>query len=184
MWLNFYIVFSYQGAKHLCRIFFQFIFRNSNHLACKSLFKIFLYQKVLGFNRPVPWPVHWSTTVTSPEKIIPGTRSPGFAKMCHIDGRNGIVFGKNVRIGPQVKIISMNHDVNNYDRYITTSPIIIGDDCWIGSGATILPGVELGPHTVVAAGAVVTKSFLNVDQVLAGVPASIVKKLPKYCDND
>jgi acetyltransferase-like isoleucine patch superfamily enzyme len=44
----------------------------------------------------------------------------------------------------------------------------------------ILPGVELGPHTILAAGAVVTKSFKEGNQVLAGVPAQVVKKLDVY----
>ena len=48
-------------------------------------------QKILGFNRHVPWPVHRSSTVKECSKIYPGTRAPGFSKNCHIDGRNGIV---------------------------------------------------------------------------------------------
>jgi acetyltransferase-like isoleucine patch superfamily enzyme len=153
---------------------------NTGHLKLKTVIKQIFLQKILGFNRAVPWPVHWSTTVTSPEKIIPGTRSPGLSKMCHLDGRNGIIIGQNVWIGPHVKIISMNHDVNDYEQYTKTQPIKIGDDCWIGAGATILPGVELGRHTIVAAGAIVTRSFIDENQVLAGVPAKVVKKLPAY----
>jgi len=139
-----------------------------------------LTQKILGFNRRVPWPVHWTSTVYKAEKIIPGNRSPGFAKYCHIDGRNGIEFGENVWIGPYVKIISMNHDLYDYERYIDAPSIKIGDNCWIGAGAIILPGVIIGKHTVIAAGSVVTKSFLGGDSVLAGNPARVVKSLAEY----
>jgi len=144
------------------------------------ILKIGIFQKILGFNRHVPWPVHWSSTITMPENIAPGTRTPGLSKNCHIDGRNGIVFGMNVWVGPNVKIISMNHDVNNYTQFIKCDPIIIGDNCWIGAGAIILPKVKLGDHTVVAAGAIVTKSFEDGNQIIGGSPARVLKKLPEY----
>lgn len=99
---------------------------------------------------------------------------------CHIDGRNGIIFGRNVWIGPRVSVISMNHDPNDYHSYIDNGPIVIGDNCWLGANSVILPDVKLGEHTVVAAGAVVTKSFKEGNQVLAGVPACVVKKLDEY----
>lgn len=158
-------------------------YTNVMHLSIRTLIKSFFVQKVLGFNRNVPWPVHWSSTVLSPNRIKPGNRTPGLSKNCHIDGRNGIEFGENVWIGPQVKIISMNHDTSDYTKYIETQPVIIGDNCWIGAGATILPCVNIGQHTVVSAGAVVTKSFPDGDLVLAGVPAEIIKRLGKYCES-
>ena len=137
-------------------------------------------QKILGFNRHVPWPVHRSSTVKVCSKIHPGTRTPGFSKNCHIDGRNGIVFGNNVWVGPNVKIISMNHDLNNFNKYTNGKPIKIGDNCWLGTSSIILAEVELGEHTIVAAGAIVTKSFPEGNQVLGGNPAKVIKKLPFY----
>lgn len=62
-------------------------------------------------------------------------------------------------IGPGVKIISASHNLNDYDLHDSIDPIEIGDNCWFGADVIILPGVKLGDHTVVAAGAVVTKSF-------------------------
>jgi len=156
------------------------MFLNAQNFQNKTIIKQIVIQKFLGFNRSVPWLAHWTSSISFPQKINPGTRCPGLSKMCHIDGRNGIEFGRNVWVGPYVKIISMNHDVNNYENYIKTVPIKIGNNCWIGAGAIILPGVELGDHTVVAAGAVVSKSFLGMNQVLAGVPARVVKSLPAY----
>ncbi len=144
------------------------------------ILKAGFFQKIIGFNRKVPWPVHWTTNVYCPDKIDPGNRTPGLSKFCHLDGRNGIIIGKNVWIGPYVKIISMNHDITNYFNYIKTEPIIIGDNCWIGAGSIILPGVKLANHTVVAAGSVVTKSFLEEDQLIGGVPAKVIKKIPPY----
>ena len=157
-----------------------FCFKNTHHLNLSSVFKYWFIQKILGFNRYVPWPVHWTTTITAPNKINPGTRTPGLSKNCHIDGRNGVVFGENVWVGPNAKIISMNHDVNDYAQYINSGPIVIGDNCWIGAGAIILPKVKIGQHTVVAAGAVVTKSFEDGNQIIGGNPAKILRKLPEY----
>jgi len=152
----------------------------SNEFSSILLVKIFLIQKVIGINRSVPWPVHWSSKVSAPSMIDRGTRCPGLSSGCHIDGRNGIIFGRNVWVGPRVSIISMNHGVNDYNRYIESDPIVIGDNCWLAANAVILPEVELGPHTIVAAGAVVTKSFKEGNQVIAGVPAKVVKKLDNY----
>lgn len=145
-----------------------------------TLFKCGFAQKILGINRHIPWPVHWTSTINSAEKIKPGSRTPGLSKGCHIDGRNGIKIGSNVWIGPHVKIISMNHDQNNFYKYIKAAPIKIGDNCWLGANSIILAEVELGAHTIVAAGSVVTKSFPKKNQILAGNPARIIKQLPNY----
>ena len=139
-----------------------------------------IIQKVLGFNRKVPWPVHWTTKVKSHEKIQPGSRCPGLSPGCYLDGRNGIIIGKNVWIGPNVSLISMNHNTNNYENYIKDPPIIIGNNCWIGASVIILPGVKLGSHVVVGAGSVVTKSFLDTNILIAGNPAKRIKSLGDY----
>jgi acetyltransferase-like isoleucine patch superfamily enzyme len=137
-------------------------------------------QKILGFNREVRWPVHWKSVFKSPDKIKPGSRTPGLSPYCYFDGRNGIELGENVWIGPGAKIISMNHNPNNYHEYIKGKPIVIGNNCWIGADAIILPEVKLGDHTVVGAGAVVTKSFPNGNKIIGGSPAKILKELPDY----
>jgi acetyltransferase-like isoleucine patch superfamily enzyme len=59
---------------------------------------------------------------------------------------------------------------------LKTNPVTIGDNVWIGMHAVILKGVEIGENTVVAAGAVVTKS-LPPNVVVAGNPANIVREL-------
>ena len=57
---------------------------------------------------------------------------------------------------------------------LQTSPVIIGDNVWIGMNAVILKGVAIGENSVVAAGAVVTKS-VPANSVVAGNPAAVVK---------
>jgi len=144
----------------------------------------FLFQRVLGINRRVRWAVHFTSVVIAPEKISiepcrfifkSFARSPG----CYIQAENGIVFGANVLFGPHVKIISQNHNITDRnDAPLQASPIRIHDNCWLGAGVTILPGVELGHNCVVGAGAVVTHSFPPY-VVLAGNPARIIRELPR-----
>jgi len=154
--------------------------RSGNAHSPRLVLQCWARQKILRRNAKVPWPVHPSSLIRAPSRIDRGSRTPGLAVGCYIDGRNGIVLGDNVWIGPYVRIISMNHDVSNYDCYVTTDAIHIERNSWIGAGATILPSVRLGQHTVVGAGAVVTKSFPEGNQVLAGNPARVVKKLTPY----
>jgi len=56
----------------------------------------------------------------------------------------------------------------------------MGDNCWIATNAIILPGVELGNHVVVAAGAIVNKSFREDNIIIGGIPAKIIKKIGDY----
>ncbi len=143
-----------------------------------------VFQHFFRINKNVPWPVHWTTQIIKPEKIHKGNRNPGMSIGCYLDGRNGIEFGDNVWVGPRVSIISMNHDLNDYFSYQNEKPIKIGNNCWIATNAVILPGVELGDHVVVAAGAVVTKSFTEKDILIGGNPAKIIKKLEPYNEKE
>ena len=139
-------------------------------------------QKLVGSNKKVKWPVHFTSVIIAPEKIIRGTKAPGYAMGCFIDGRNGIFIGDNVWIGPRVSLISQNHEENNFSKYTVEKPIVIGKNSLLTANCIVLPGVELGEHTIVAAGAVVTKSFLEGNQVLGGVPAKVIKKLEEYIE--
>jgi len=156
--------------------------KSGNEHSPVLVLKYWFVQKILRINGAVPWPVHPTSVVSKPENIERGARTPGLSIGCHIDGRNGIILGVNVWIGPRVSIISMNHDINNFQKYVTEKPIKIEKNSWLAANSIILPGVHLGEHTVVAAGAVVTKSFPEGDQVLAGVPANIVKRLLPYAE--
>jgi len=89
-----------------------------------------------------------------------------------------IRIGNNVLIGPRLMIFTQNHNFSDRTKLIreqgaTRKPVIIEDDVWIGARVTLLPGVTLGQGSVVAAGAVVTKSFPPYS-VLGGVPAKII----------
>ena len=142
--------------------------------------KQFFIQKVLGVNRSAYWPVHFTSTATAVHKIRVGVgTAPGVMPGCYIQGGNGIEIGDYTRVARGVGIISANHSVYDYLRHEQCGPIRIGNYCWIGMNSIILPGVRLGNHTVVGAGAVVTKSFPEGYCVLGGVPAQVLKHVEK-----
>lgn len=106
-------------------------------------------------------------------------------------GNNSLIGMSNVIIGP-VKIgnnvifaqnivaSGLNHEYRDItepilEQKILVSPIIIEDDCWIAANAVITSGVTVGKHSVVAAGAVVTKSIPPYS-VAVGNPARVIKK--------
>ena len=88
-----------------------------------------------------------------------------------------ITIGRGSYIAPNVGLITANHDLADPDKHLEPKPIVLGEKCWIGMNAVILPGVTLGPGTVVGAGSVVTKSFPEGHCVIAGNPAKLLRKL-------
>jgi len=168
------VVYAFLG------LFYKELSKGDSNYSVKRLIKYTYKQKIIGYNRNVPWPVHFTSQVKCPEKIQRGTKYPGYAKGCYIDGRNGIVFEENVITGPRVSIISQSHDSTDFNNYISGKPIIIRKNSWLSTGCIILPEVELGEHTIVAAGAVVTKSFPEGNQIIGGNPANVIKKIEVY----
>lgn len=169
----------------LRRILRDLVYRNNaiREIGYKSAIMHFVIQRVVRINSHVPWPVHWSSMVIYPDRIRSDDSSKrfiGYMPGCYIQAVNGIDVGKNVWIGPGVKIISANHDVCDFMAHEKTMPIRIGDHCWLGANCVVLPEVELGEHVIVAAGAVVNKSFREGNCIVAGVPAKIVKRIDGY----
>ncbi len=89
---------------------------------------------------------------------------------CCLDLRGPLTIGANASISPEVMILTATHDPNDPRFPFVQLAVHIGDHVWIGSRATILPGVTLGRGCVVAAGAVVTRDVEPFD-IVAGVPA-------------
>lgn len=87
----------------------------------------------------------------------------------------GISIEDNVQIGPNVTIVTDNHDpVNRY--VLRCRPVRICRNAWIGANATIMPGVTVGEKAVIAGGAVVTKD-VPANTVVGGNPAKVIKTL-------
>lgn len=97
-----------------------------------------------------------------------------------------LTIGRKVIFGPRPTIITGDHRTDIIGKYIidvtvqeklqeNDQPVVIEDDVWCGANVTILKGVTIGRGSVVAAGAVVTKSFPPYS-IIGGVPARLLKK--------
>lgn len=87
----------------------------------------------------------------------------------------GITIEDNVQIAPGVTMLTANHDIEHMN-ILKTAPIHIKEGAWIGARAVLLPGVTIGEHAIVGAGAVVTKD-VEPYTVVGGNPAKLIKKL-------
>jgi len=165
--------------------FIQKIFKLRTDVGINFYITDLFFKKILHLNAHTPWAVHHSSTVIEPLKIKRGVNVyPGDSPGNFIDASNGISIGDYTNIGPNAGILSANHDLIDNSKYTPATPILIGQFCWIGMNAIILPSVILGDFTIVGAGAVVTKSFKDGYQVIAGNPATIIKKLNVIACNE
>lgn len=144
----------------------------------------FIPQKVFRINGRVPWPVHFTSRVLYFKRIEVGKRSaPGMNAGCYIQGRAGIKIGHNLRMGPNVGLISTNHDLSDYDQWIKSDPMIIGDNVWIGMNSVVMPGIKIGNNVVIGANSVVTKDIPS-NSIVVGTPAKVVKEKKPYKGKD
>ena len=92
-----------------------------------------------------------------------------------------VTIGNHVNLAQGITVTALNHNFEDPNKRIDeqgvgTTPVVIEDDIWIGANAVILPGVTIGHHSVVAAGAVVTKN-VPPHSLVAGVPAKVIKQI-------
>ena len=92
-----------------------------------------------------------------------------------------VTIGDNVNLAQGITVTALNHNFEDTSKRIdeqgiSTKPVEIKDDVWIGANAVILPGVTIGSHAVVAAGAVVTTDVPD-NTVVGGVPAKIIRQI-------
>ena len=145
--------------------------------------------------------IYWSVRMDTPpyRKFSLGTKSVIESYCCINNAVGDVLIGNHTRIGIHNTIIgpvtignhvnlaqgitvtALNHNFIDTtlridEQGISTNPVVIGDDVWIGANAVILPGVTIGRHVVVAAGAVVTKDVRD-NCVVGGVPAKVLKDL-------
>lgn len=141
----------------------------------------FFVQKILGYQRHIPYPVSFRMQVMNWENIhfhvddLSNFQKGGSYFQAASDAH--IYIGHGTYIAPNVGIITANHDLNDLSKPAPGKDVRISDNCWIGMNSVILPGVELGPHTIVGAGSIVTKPFPDGNCIIAGNPAKILRRL-------
>ncbi len=127
------------------------------------------------------------TSIASTVRIyVPGKvrlgRDVHLNDFVHIWGGGGVTLGDHVLVASHAVITSQSHDVNAlasgllYRETDVLRPVTIGRNVWIGSGACVLPGVEIGDDSVIAAGAVVTRN-VPPRALVMGVPGRVVRRL-------
>lgn len=114
---------------------------------------------------------------TFSSKVQIGDNS-GIGINAFLQGR--VVIGKNVMMGPECIIYTINHAFSRVDISMREQglqeekPVAIGDDVWIGGRVIILPGVKIGSGVIIGAGSVVTKNIPDY-AIVGGNPATIRK---------
>jgi maltose O-acetyltransferase len=127
--------------------------------------------------------VFWGTpTITGAGNIYPRLVIGEYCWMnvgCFLDLSAPILIGDRVALGHQVLLMTGTHELGDGRRRagpFYAAPITIEDGAWLGSRATILPGVTVGAGAIVAAGAMVTKD-VPPHTLVAGIPAKPRREL-------
>lgn len=147
--------------------------------------RLFLYRTLFRVQIGKDTSIHWRAEFNQPAGVSIGNNTI-IGNDAFLDGRmmqfiawrkkHGypIRIGNNVSIAGEVRIYTMEHDVDSPEFAEVGSPVVIDDYVVIGTRVTILPGVTVGKGAVVASGAVVTKNVVPYT-VVGGVPAVYIK---------
>jgi acetyltransferase-like isoleucine patch superfamily enzyme len=101
----------------------------------------------------------------------------GINAFTHIFGGGGVHIGARTRISTGCSIASITHSEQIATRnHGIELPVTIEEDCWLGTGAIVLPGVRIGRGSIIGAGAVVTKDIPPLSLAL-GVPARVIRQI-------
>jgi maltose O-acetyltransferase len=139
--------------------------------------RLFLAQRIFKFvGKDVK--VHGSLELGSGHKIEIGDHS-SINRGCWVS--NDTIIGNDVMMGPNISIISSSHNFESTEVSMREQgeairrPVVICDDVWVGANTIILPGVKIGPHSIIGAGSVVTKD-VEPWAIVGGNPAKLIRK--------
>jgi acetyltransferase-like isoleucine patch superfamily enzyme len=100
---------------------------------------------------------------------------------CRLDNRGGLTIGDNVSISAGTVILTADHDIQSATFEGRNRPVDIGDYAFVGTRATILPGVRISRGAVVGACSLVTRDVAEYE-VVAGVPAKTIGQRNRNVD--
>lgn len=136
-------------------------------------FRLFCY-RLAGIKIGLDSTIHMWARFYQPKNISIGEDTI-IGDHVFLDGRASLAIGSHVAIASQVLIYNSQHDIDAWDFKPTEAPVVIGDYCFVGARAIILPGVKIGKGAIVGAGAVVTKDVAPMSFV-GGVPAKKIRQ--------
>lgn len=115
-------------------------------------------------------------TIYAPEALHIGD-NVDIGEYVVLRANGGLRIGSRVLIAAHAVVTARGHPeaLPRYGR-VADAPVVVGDDVWIGTGAIVLPGVTIGEGSIVAAGAVVTRS-VAAHTIVAGVPARPLREV-------
>jgi hypothetical protein len=145
--------------------------------------RFIVWQRVLGYHRHVPWPMPPHAMLSDHKAINFDPEWWDIFIGFGVDYQNfaaPITVGRGTYVAAGVTFVTANHDPEDPSRHLPGKPITVGENCWLGTRAVLLPGVVLGDRTTVGAGAVVTQSFPDGHCIVAGVPARVLRVLPSH----
>jgi len=149
----------------------------------KLFFHCLIPQKIFWLHGRVKWPVHFTSTVLSAQNIEKGILcDPGDNPNIYIEANNGIRLGSNVGIGSGAKILSSIHSHYDHSKHDKNTPIIIGNNVFIGSNSVVLPGVKIGDNVVIGAGSIVVKDIPS-NSIAVGNPCKVIKEKGAYTED-
>ncbi len=147
----------------------------------RVLHRFFFMQKILGFNRRVPWPVDFRSTILGWEHIKKGIISdPGDNIGIYINAYGGLQIGDNVNIGANSAIVTTNHYKYDHRKKSHTKGVKIGSNVWIGTNCVILAGTVIGDEVTIGAGCVISGNIPSKCTVVRG--DNSLKIIPKIKD--
>lgn len=139
--------------------------------------------RLLGFRGISSSAVMWGLpTITGQGDIYNNLKVGNISRFnigCLLNLGDKITIGNHVGFGQQVMILTESHAIGPAEYRsgeLRPKPVKIGNGCWVGARAMILPGVTIGDGAVVAAGAIVTKD-VPPHTVVAGIPAKVIREL-------
>ena len=135
--------------------------RNGYIYNFQILKKYFFMQKILGFNRSVPWPVDFRSKILGHEYIKKGIMcDPGDNIGIYINAYGGLILGNNVNIGQNTVITTTNHDIYDHRKISDKKMgVTIGNNVWIGANCSIVAGVKIGNNVTIGAGCTIRKNI-------------------------
>jgi len=142
------------------------------------LWQFFFMQKIIGFNRMVPWPVDFRSKIRGWKYIEKGIMcDPGDNTGIYINAYGGLKIGDNVGIAANTVIVTTNHDKYDHRKTGNKKGVEIGNNVWIGANCVILPGTKIGDEVTIGAGCVITGEIPSRSTVVRG--DNNIKIIPK-----